>query len=273
LERALWVAALASNPKTHETKQAGDIMGALQGKVVVITGAARGLGRDYAKYFAQDGASVVLADVKLPEAAAASANEAALEGARAIGLEVDISQRASVEAMVARTKAEFGRLDILVNNAGLWRRLEEFGLLNCPDDVWDSAWDVNVKGSWLCYQAAVPLMRENDWGRIINISSITSVVGANTYGLTKAAVEHMTSGMAREVGQYGITVNCVAPGISAFEGAKSAIPAVQEVVARNPIARLGTSRDLYAAMLYLCSEGASWVTGETLRVDGGSLTR
>jgi NAD(P)-dependent dehydrogenase (short-subunit alcohol dehydrogenase family) len=248
-------------------------MGALQGKVVVVTGAARGLGRDYAKYFAQDGASVVLADVKPPEAAAGAANEAALEGARAIAVEVDITQRASVEAMAARAREEFGRLDILVNNAGLWRRLEEYGLLNCPDDVWDQAWSVNVKGSWFCYQAAVPLMQENGWGRIINISSITSVVGANTYGLTKGAVEHMTSGMAREVGQYGITVNCVAPGISAFEGAKGSIPGMEAVVARNPIPRLGTSRDLYAAMLYLCGEGGSWVTGQTLRVDGGFLAR
>jgi NAD(P)-dependent dehydrogenase (short-subunit alcohol dehydrogenase family) len=248
-------------------------MGAFDGKVVVVTGAARGLGRDYAKYFAQDGAHVVLADVKAPEAARAAAQEAATGGARAISLECDVTDRASVQAMAAATQAAFGRLDILINNAGLWRRLEEHGLLDCPDDVWDSAWDVNVKGSWLCYQAAVPLMKANAWGRIINISSMASPVGQNTYGLTKAAVEHMTRGMAREVGPFGITVNCISPGICAFEGAKGALPVLEEIVARNPVPRMGLTRDLYNAMLYLCGDGASWVTGENLRVDGGALAR
>ena len=245
-------------------------MGAFDGKVVIVTGSARGLGRDYAKYFAQDGASVVLADTKDAEGAAA---ELSATGARAIAVETDVTSRASVEALVARTRQAFGRLDILINNAGVWRRLAEAGLLECPDELWDLAFDVNLKGSWRCYQAAVPLMRETGWGRIINISSMSSVVGANTYGLTKAAVEHMTAGMAREVGQYGITVNCVAPGISAFEGAKGALPTLEAIVANNPISRVGTSRDLYAALAYLCSDAAEWVTGETLRVDGGAVTR
>jgi NAD(P)-dependent dehydrogenase (short-subunit alcohol dehydrogenase family) len=241
-----------------------------EGKVVVVTGAARGLGRDYAKYFAQDGASVVLADAKLPEAATAAA---AAEGAKAIAVECDVTSRASVEAMIARTKAEFGRLDILINNAGLWRRLEEHGLLDCPDDVWDSAWDVNVKGSWLCYQAATPVMAENNWGRIINVSSMASLTGSNTYGLTKAAVEHMTAGMAREAGKFGVTVNCISPGICAFEGAKGALPQLEAIVKNNPVSRMGTTRDLYNAILYLCTDQAEWVTGQNLRVDGGALTR
>jgi NAD(P)-dependent dehydrogenase (short-subunit alcohol dehydrogenase family) len=247
-------------------------MGVFEGKVVVITGAARGLGRDYAKYFAEDGANVVLADVKAPEAAAEAASTAA-RGGRAISLTCDITSRESVQALVANVKAEFGRLDILINNAALWRRLEEHGLLDCPDEVWASAWDVNVTGTWLCYQAVVPVMRENGWGRIINVSSMASISGQNTYGLTKAAVEHMTQGMAREVGKYGITVNCISPGICAFEGAKGALPKLQEIVSRNPVARLGTTRDLYNALLYLCGDASDWVTGHTLRVDGGALTR
>ncbi|MDB5447536.1 MAG: ped [Phenylobacterium sp.] len=245
-------------------------MGAFDGKVVIVTGSARGLGRDYAKYFAQDGASVVLADMKGAESAAA---EVSATGAEAISIETDVTDRASVEALVASTRQAFGRLDILVNNAGVWRGLADAGLLECPDALWDLAFDVNVKGSWLCYQAAVPLMRETGWGRIINVSSMTSVVGANAYGLTKACVEHMTAGMAREVGRFGITVNCVAPGISAFEGAKSALPTLEGIVASNPVARVGTSRDLYGAMAYLCSDAAEWVTGETLRVDGGAVAR
>jgi 3-oxoacyl-[acyl-carrier protein] reductase len=240
------------------------------GRVVLITGAARGLGRDYARFFARDGANVVLADIKGLESAVADAAQA---GTRCIGIPTDITNRASVTAMVEKTRAEFGRLDVLINNAGLWRRLEEFGLLNCPDDVWSSALAVNVTGTLLCYQAAVPVMKQQGWGRIVNVSSMASVIDSNSYGLTKQTVEHMTSGMAREVGRFGITVNCLAPGICAFEDSKTQLANFDAVVASNAIARVGTTRDLYGALTYLCSEEASWVTGQTLRVDGGALTR
>lgn len=242
-------------------------MGTFDGKVVIVTGSARGLGRDYARYFAQDGANVVLADVK---DTAAAAGEVAAAGPRCIGVDTDVTNRGSVEAMVSRIRAEFGRLDVLVNNAGLWRGLNEAGLLTCPDDVWDQAWAVNVTGTLRCYQVAVPLMAEGGFGRIINISSMASRSGGNPYGLTKNAVEHMTMGMADEVGTKGITVNCIAPGISAFEAATSQLPNADAIVAANAVKRLGTSRDLYAAMAYLCSDEAAWVTGQTLRVDGGA---
>ena len=116
-------------------------------------------------------------------------------------------------------------------------------------------------------------MVEGGWGRIINISSMAARSGGSPYGLTKKAVEHMTAGMAREVGDHGITVNCVAPGISAFEAANSQIANADSVVAGNIVKRMGTSRDLYAAMAYLCSPDASWVTGQTLHVDGGADVR
>jgi 3-oxoacyl-[acyl-carrier protein] reductase len=245
-------------------------MGIIDGRVVIVTGAARGLGRDYSRYFAADGANVILADIKDTDAAAA---EAANAGPRCIGHETDVTDRDSVAAMVARAKSEFGRLDVLVNNAGLWRGLNEAGLLHCPDEVWNQAWAVNVTGTLLCYQAAVPLMTEGGWGRIINISSMAARSGGSPYGLTKNAVEHMTAGMAREVGDQGITVNCVAPGISAFEAANGQIANADIVLAGNIVKRMGTSRDLYAAMAYLCSPDASWVTGQTLHVDGGADVR
>ena len=245
-------------------------MGIFDDLVVIVTGAARGLGRDYARYFAQDGAHVVLADVK---GTAAAAEEAGAAGPSCIGVEADVTDRASVEALMARTRSEFGRLDVLVNNAGLWRGLNEAGLLGCPDDVWDLAWAVNVTGTLRCYQAAVPLMAERSWGRVINISSMASRSGGNPYGLTKNAVEHMTKGMAGEVGEQGITVNCIAPGICAFEAAVGQLPNADAIVADNAVKRLGTSRDLYAAMVYLCSPGASWFTGQTLHVDGGAGAR
>jgi NAD(P)-dependent dehydrogenase (short-subunit alcohol dehydrogenase family) len=245
-------------------------MGIFDGRVVIVTGAARGLGRDYARYFAQDGANVVLADVKDTEAAA---KDVAQAGPECIGVETDVTDRVSVEALMGRTKEKFGRLDALVNNAGLWRGLNESGLLRCPDDVWERAWAVNVTGTLRCYQAAVPLMSARRWGRIINISSMASGFGGSPYGLTKNTVERMTAGMAHEVGDLGITVNCVAPGISAFEAAIEQLPNADAIVANNAVKRMGTTRDLYGAMVYLCSPQAEWVTGQTIRVDGGGSTR
>jgi NAD(P)-dependent dehydrogenase (short-subunit alcohol dehydrogenase family) len=238
----------------------------LAGRVAIVTGAARGLGRDYARYFAQDGANVVLADMRGTDSAAA---EAAALGPRCVGVTADVTDGASVASMVARAIDEFGRVDILINNAGLWRGLNEAGLLHCPPDVWDAAWAVNVTGTLRCYQAVAPSMIRQGWGRVINISSMASIYGNNPYGLTKAAVEHMTEGMAREVGDHGITVNCIAPGISAFEAAVGQLTNADAIVAGNAIKRLGTSRDLYEAMVYLCTDAGAYVTGQTLRVDGG----
>ena len=245
-------------------------MGIFDGRVVIVTGAARGLGRDYSKYFAQDGANVVLADVKDTDAAAADVTAA---GPKCIGVETDVTDTASVESLMRQTKEQFGRLDVLVNNAGLWRGMNETGLLHCPDDVWDRAWAVNVTGTLRCYQAAVPLMAEQGWGRIVNISSLASSSGGTPYGLTKNTVERMTAGMAHEVGGLGITVNCIAPGICAFEAAVQQLDTADSVVAQNAIKRMGTTRDLYGAMAYLCSPQAEWVTGQTVRVDGGGSTR
>jgi len=245
-------------------------MAALDGRVVIITGAARGLGRDYVRYFAGDGAHVVAADVRPADSAAA---EGTALGPRCLGMEVDVRDRASTDAMVRRALDEFGRVDVLVNNAGLWRGLHEAGLLSCPSDVWDAAWAVNVTGTLHGYQSVVPAMTERGWGRVINISSMAAVFGKDSYGLTKAAVEHMTAGMATEVGHLGITVNCVAPGITAFEAAIGQLENAGDVVAGNAIRRMGTSRELYDAMAYLCSDSASYVTGQTLRVDGGGVLR
>ncbi|MFA7323838.1 MAG: SDR family oxidoreductase [Candidatus Nanopelagicales bacterium] len=246
-----------------------ELLDRLAGKVVIVTGAARGLGRDYARYFAMDGAHVVVADVK---DTAGAAQEASAIGPKCIGIECDVTSQESVNALVSATVKEFGRLDILINNAGLWRGLAEAGLLDCPDDVWDIAWAVNVTGTLRAARAAIPAMKANAWGRVVNVSSMAAKSGGNSYGLTKATVEHMTRGMAREVGDFGITVNCIAPGISAFEAASSQLANADDITGSNPIKRFGTSREQYEAMAYFCSDGADYTTGQTLYVDGGATS-
>jgi NAD(P)-dependent dehydrogenase (short-subunit alcohol dehydrogenase family) len=241
----------------------------LSGKVVIVTGAARGLGRDYSRYFAQDGAAVVLADVRDVGSAVRDITDT---GARALGVEVDVTDLSSVQAMVAQTLATFGRVDVLINNAGIWRGLAEAGLLGIDPEMWNTTFAVNVTGTLLCAQAVVPAMREQGWGRIVNISSMASRMASGAYSVTKMAVNQLTLTLAAEVGHLGITVNCVAPGISAFEAAHGQLPNADEIVDRNIIKRMGTSRDLYGAFRYLCGPDSDWVTGQTLHVNGGAFS-
>jgi NAD(P)-dependent dehydrogenase (short-subunit alcohol dehydrogenase family) len=238
----------------------------LAGKVAIVKGGCRGLGRDYARFFSRDGAHVVIADVADTSEAL---KEASAEGTRCIGVVTDVTSKESVDAMARATVEEFGRIDILVNNAGLWRNLGG-SLLECDADRWSACWHVNVDGTLNCYQAVAPIMIGQGEGRIINISSMAARSGGNVYGLTKNCVEQMTRGMALETGSHGVTVNCIAPGISAFEKATGSIANADQIVAGNAIPRLGTSHDLYEAIVFLCGADASWITGQTLRVDGGA---
>jgi NAD(P)-dependent dehydrogenase (short-subunit alcohol dehydrogenase family) len=244
-------------------------MSHFDGRVAVVTGAARGLGRDYARYFAADGAHVVLADLTA-DTVTRVATELSTDGTHCIGAAVDVRDRASTNALADLVRTEFGRADYLVNNAGLWRQLAG-GLLDIDEDLWQQAWGVNVSGTLNATRAFVPLMREQGFGRVVNVSSMASHSGGGAYAVTKMAVNSLTLALASEVGAFGITVNCIAPGISAFEAAKGTIDNADAVVAANIVKRLGTARELYAAIRYLCSDDAAWTTGQTLHVNGGAF--
>jgi NAD(P)-dependent dehydrogenase (short-subunit alcohol dehydrogenase family) len=248
-------------------------------RVVVITGGGQGIGRAYALAFARAGAIPVIADINAA-AAADTAREIDKVGGRALALETDVSLPASVEAMASRTLAEFGRLDVLVNNAGLYSKnvppategiKQPFDQI--PLEEWDRYLRVNVTGAFLCARAAVPAMRKAQWGRIINTSSTTVLMGLQGYlhyVTSKAAIIGMTRALARELGKDGITVNTIMPGLTHTEVPNhAAVP--DKVIPMQCIPRKEVPEDLVPTVLFLASEGSRFMTGQTLNVDGGSV--
>ena len=242
----------------------------LTGKVAIVTGSARGLGAEMATLFAQEGARLVVTDIS-QEGAEAGAAKLKGTGHEAIAVGADVTKAADVERLVAAAVAAFGTVDILVNNAGFTRD----GLIrNMSEDDWDSVVSVVLRGTFLCTKAVVPIMAAQKSGRIVNIASRAhhGNPGQANYSAAKAGLIGFTGSQAREQGRFNITVNCVAPGfvetplvraLPHFEKIK------QKTVENTPIPRLGREDDIANAVLFLASDKASWITGETLHVTGG----
>lgn len=250
-------------------------MGQLQGKVAVVTGAARGLGRAYAEALAKEGASVVVSDVN--DCAETVAAVEAL-GASAVSAVTDITDMDSCNAMAEQAMNHFGRIDILVNNAALYGGLQGARFEQLPEAQWDAVMNVNIKGLWQTSKAVVQPMRDSGGGSIINISSLAAVFGL-PYGLdyvaSKAAVIGMTRGMARELGPDNIRVNAVAPSAVMTEGTEEffgeKLEKAKKVIASGQlIARNLQTEDLTGTIVYLSSDASAFVTGQTHMVDGGS---
>jgi len=246
------------------------------GRVVIVTGAARGLGRDYARMFARDGAKVALADVNSDAVSAAGRDLAAeVPGCDVVAVTVDVTDAESIGAMVAGVVEKWGTVDVLVNNAGIWGDLEPAPLSATKPSYFDFVMSVNLRGPLLCTQAVLEPMKKQGWGRIINISSMGAYMPSGVYGVSKLGLNQMTYTMATELGSSGITVNAVAPGPIDNEATRGQLPeaAFQKMIAGTAMKRMGTSQDLYGMIRYLATTEADWVTGQTFSVNGGYNSR
>lgn len=245
----------------------------IAGKVVLITGAARGIGLEYAKALGQSGAHVVAGDVADCAAAASAA------GNNAIAVHLDVTSVASCEAMAAAAMERFGRIDGLINNAALYGSLHGGRFDRIAEAEWDAAMAVNVKGIWNCCKAAVPGMRKSGGGSIINIASLAATYGM-PYGLhyttSKAAVIGLSRGLSRELGRDNIRVNSVAPSAVQTEGTDEFFgdkkdKTLEVIRAGQSIQRTLTPHDLVGTIAWLLSDASQFVTGQTIMVDGGTV--
>lgn len=249
--------------------------GRLQGKVAIITGAAQGLGAEYARALSAEGAAVIVADVSDAEPVAAEIRD---RGGKALAATCDVTDPISVNAMVAAALEHFGRIDILVNNAALFGNVKRKPFEEITSAEWDRMMAVNVRGAFECAKAVSPAMRGQKYGKIVNIASGTVFKGAPMllhYVSSKGAVVAMTRALARELGDAGIRVNTLAPGLTASENTL-ANPAWQGAVSANNIAsraikREVTPEDLCGTLVYLASAESDFVTGQVIVVDGGSV--
>lgn len=251
-------------------------MSRLQDKVAVVTGAAQGIGAAYAKALAAEGVKLGLCDLSAPDAVAAEIRQS---GGDVVSRACDVTSRQSVTELVAETERAFGGVHILVNNAGLFANLALKPFFDIDDAEWDRVMAVNVRGSFECARAVFPIMKRQGYGKIVNIASGTVFKGAPMllhYVSSKGAVVGMTRALAREVGEYGIRVNCLAPGLTMSEGVVAnkdwAGAIVSNNVASRCIKREATPEDLTGALLFLVSPESDFMSGQTVVVDGGSVT-
>lgn len=245
----------------------------LKGRVIVVTGAARGLGQAYSLALAREGAKIVAVDILSCVTTISKIQEASGE---VLGIVADITDAESTQTMADQALQRFGRIDVLINNAGLLPKSTPFEQI--PESDWDRIMAVNIKGVWQCCKAVVPIMRRQGKGKIINVSSSTIWQGVPFilhYVASKGAVFSFTRALARELSGTGINVNAVTPGFTLTEGAQGmvdpdAIPLLESsVVEQRVIKRNAEPSDLVGTIIFLASDDSDFITGQTIDVSGG----
>ena len=240
------------------------------GKVAIVTGAAQGMGKQVALDLTSEGARVVICDI-LPDLLEESRSEIEGIGGECLALICDVTDRKQIDDMVQKTVDAFGRIDILINNAGL---LTPGTIEGTTDELIDRTLNINIKGVLYAIRAVTPIMKKQKYGKIVNVSSITGKAGDNkttfAYGASKGAVISLTRSTARALGPFGITANAIAPHavmtslMHYWDGEKK-----RSVAEKIPVRRLGTVQDMSSLMLFLASDEASYITGETVNINGG----
>ena len=244
----------------------------LDGKVALVTGASRGIGRAIALRLAGAGAKIAINYAGSTAKAEAVKAEIEQHGGEAILVQADVSDSASVDAMVAKVVEAFGQIDILVNNAGITR---DGLMMRMKDEDFDAVIDTNLKGVFYCTKAVSKLMMKKRSGRIVNMASVVGLMGnagQTNYAAAKAGVIGFSKSAAKELAARGITVNMVAPGFIATDMTAAMTDKAKEVTLQGiPLKRMGEAEDVANAVLFLVSDNASYITGQTINVDGGMV--
>jgi 3-oxoacyl-[acyl-carrier protein] reductase len=246
---------------------------ALQGRVAVVTGGGRGIGKGIAGKLAAAGADVIVGDIDMAQAQL-TADELSRKNKKVMAAQIDVCREESVAELITRALDEFGNVDILINNAGIMFRTR---LMDISVDEWERILQVNLTGPFLCTKAVIPVMKKNGFGRIVNISSSAgrsvSTLGGVHYTASKAGLLGLTRAVAKEVAPFGITVNAVCPGLIDTQMARetSTQEELENFLDSFPIKRLGSSEEIGDLVVFLCSENASYITGASVDINGGDL--
>jgi NAD(P)-dependent dehydrogenase (short-subunit alcohol dehydrogenase family) len=245
-----------------------------ENKVAIVTGAGRGIGESYAKALAGAGAHVVVADLDV-EGAERVAKEIEKDGGAALPLKVDVSDPASAEAMAAGTVDAFGGIDHLVNNAAIYGGMKLEPLMSVEVAYYRRFMSVNMDGALFCTRACHQSMIHRGGGSVVNQSSVAAWQPGGYYSISKAAINSLTVNLAAELGPQGIRVNAIAPGFIDTEATREVTPPklLDAMVRRTPLQRIGQPADLVGMVLFLLSDEASFLTGQVIAVDGGSIIR
>jgi 3-oxoacyl-[acyl-carrier protein] reductase len=247
-------------------------MGRLEGKVAIITGAGKGLGREFAIALAKEGAKIAVVTRADIEGLKETVKAIEAIGGEAFYSKVDVTSSSDCDRMVKETVEHYGRVDILINNAAYYFGVTRTSFEDVPEKEWDKMMAVNVKGPWLCARSVLPAMKETGKGKIINLGSEVFHTGSNGfvhYVASKGGIVGLTRALAVELGQHNICVNTLSPGFTDTEASRELADVAKYDVTRTPLQRVEQPSDLVGAAVFLASDESDFITGQTLLIDGG----